>query len=57
MSADKTKNKKLKGLSMYEVSKKTGFSYPTIRKWARGGKVHKWIDEELTKYIEENGTK
>ena len=57
MSAEKTKNQKLKGLSMYEVSKKTGFSYPTIRKWARDGKVHPMIEKQINKYIEENGTK
>ena len=57
MSAEKTKNKKLKGLSMYEVSKGTSISYPTILKWAKGGKIHHMIEKILTKYIDENGTK
>ena len=57
MSAEKTKNKKLKGLSMYEVSKGTIISYPTILKWVKGGKTHHMIEKTLTKYIEENGKK
>ena len=57
MSAEKTKNKKLKGLSMYEVAKGTLISYPTILKWSKGGKIHLMIEKILTKYIEENGTK
>lgn len=56
MSADKTKNKKLKELSMYEVSKGTLISYPTILKWAKGGKVHHAIEKRIIKFIEENGT-
>ena len=57
MSAEKTKNKKLKGLSMYEVARGAFVSYPTILKWAKGGKVHHMIEKILTKYIEENGKK
>ena len=55
MSAEKTKNKKLKGLSMYEVTKGTLVSYPTILKWAKGGKVHYAIEKRINKFIEENG--
>ena len=55
MSADKTKNEKLKGISMYEVAKGTSVSYPTILKWANGGKVHHVIEKRISKYIEENG--
>ena len=54
MSAGKTKNKKLKGLSMYEVSRGTLISYPTILKWAKGGKVHHMIEKILTNYIEKS---
>ena len=57
MSAEKTTNKKLKGLSMFEVAKGTSISYPTILKWANGGKIHHAIEKKITKYIEENGTK
>ena len=57
MSAEKTTNKKLKGLSMYEVSKGTCISYQTVLKWARGGKVHQLIEKRIKQYIEENGTK
>ena len=57
MSADKTKNKKLKGLSMYEVSKGACVSYPTVLKWSKGGKIHHMIEKTLTKFIEENGKK
>ena len=57
MSAEKTKNKKLKGLSMYEVSRGAFISYPTILKWAKGGKVHHMIEKQITKFIEENGKK
>ena len=57
MSAEKTKNKKLKGLSMYEVSKGTSMSYQTILKWSRGGKIHHVIEERINKFIEENITK
>ena len=57
MSAGKTKNKKLKGLSMYEVSRGAFVSYPTILKWAKGGKVHHMIDKQINKFIEENGKK
>ena len=57
MSAEKTKNPKLKGLSMWEVSKGTSLSYPTVLKWSRGCKIHHMIEEKITKYIEENGTK
>ena len=57
MSAEKTKNKKLKGLSMYEVSKGTLISYQTILKWSKGGKVHHMIEKQINKYIEENGKK
>lgn len=57
MSAEKTKNKKLKGLSMYEVSRGAFVSYPTILKWAKGGKVHHMIEKQINKFIQENGTK
>ena len=57
MSAEKTKNRKLKGLSMYEVSKGTSISYPTVLKWSKGGKIHHMIEKILIEYIEENGTK
>ena len=55
MSGIRTKNKKLRGLSMYEVAKGTSVSYPTILKWANGGKVHHVIEKRISKYIEENG--
>ena len=57
MSGIRTTNKKLRGLSMYEVAKETSISYPTILKWVRGGKVHHIIDKKINQYIEENGTK
>ena len=57
MSAEKTKNQKLKGLSMYEVSKGAYVSYQTVLKWAKGGKVHHMIEKTLTKFIEQNGKK
>ena len=57
MSGIRTTNKKLRGLSMYEVAKSTSISYPTILKWVKGGKVHHMIDKKLNQYIEENGTK
>ena len=57
MSAAKTTNKKLRGLSMYEVAQGTSISYPTILKWVKGGKVHHTIEKKLNQYIEENGTK
>lgn len=57
MGAEKTKNEKLKGLSMYKVSKETSTSYPTVLKWSTGGKVHHAIEKRINKYIEENGTK
>ena len=57
MSAEKTKNQKLKGLSMYEVSKGTLISYPTILKWAKGGKIHHMIEKQITKFIQDNGKK
>ena len=57
MSGIRTTNKKLRGLSMYEISKSTSISYPTILKWVKGGKVHHAIEKKITKYIEENGTK
>lgn len=57
MSGIKTTNQKLKGLSMFEVAKGTMISYPTILKWANGGKVHHMIEKKLNEYIEENGTK
>ena len=57
MSAEKTKNKKLKGLSMYEVSRGALVSYPTILKWAKGGKIHHMIEKQINKFIEQNGTK
>ena len=56
MSAEKTKNKKLKGLSMYEVSRGAFVSYPTILKWSAGGKVHHAIEKRIIKFIQENGT-
>ncbi len=55
MSAEKTNNQKLKGLSMFEVAKGTSTSYPTILKWANGGNVHHAIEKRISKYIEENG--
>ena len=57
MSAEKTTNKKLKGLSMYEVSKGTFISYQTILKWSKGGKIHHLIEKKLNEFIAENGTK
>ena len=57
MSAEKTKNEKLKGLSMYEVAKGTSISYQTILKWSAGGKIHHAIEERINQFIEENGTK
>ena len=57
MSAEKTTNKKLKGLSMYEVSKGTSMSYHTVLKWSRGGKIHHAIETQINQYVEENGTK
>ena len=57
MSAEKTTNEKLKGLSMYEVSKGTSISYQTILKWSRGGKIHHLIEKRIKQYIEENVTK
>ena len=57
MSAEKTTNKKLKGLSMFDVAKGTIISYPTILKWSKGGKIHHAIEKRINKYIEENGTK
>ena len=57
MSAEKTKNEKLKGLSMYEVSRGAFVSYPTILKWAKGGKIHHMIEKQINKFIQENGTK
>ena len=57
MSAEKTNNQKLKGLSMYEVARGTSISYPTVLKWSKGGKVHHMIEKKLNEYIEENGTK
>ena len=57
MSAEKTTNKKLKGLSMFEVAKCTSISYPTILKWSKGGKVHHMIEKKLNEYVKENGTK
>ena len=57
MSAEKTNNQKLKGLSMYEVARCTSISYPTVLKWSKGGKVHHMIEKKLNEYIEENGTK
>ena len=55
MSAEKTKNRKLKGLSMYEVARGTATSYPTILKWSAGGKIHHAIEKRIIKYIQENG--
>ena len=57
MSAKKTNNQKLKGLSMYEVSKGTSISYQTILKWSRGGKIHHLIEKKLNEFIAENVTK
>ena len=57
MSAEKTTNKKLKGLSMYEVSKGTFISYQTILKWSKGGKIHHLIEKRIKQYTEENVTK
>ena len=57
MSAEKTTNKKLKGLSMYEVSKGTYISYQTVLKWSKGGKIHNLIEKRIKQYIEENVTK
>ena len=56
MSGIRTANKKLRGLSMYEISKSTSISYPTILKWVKGGKVHHAIEKRIIKFIEENGT-
>ena len=55
MSAEKTTNKKLKGLSMYEVAKCTFISYQTILKWSKGGKIHHLIEKKLNEFIAENG--
>ena len=52
MSGIRTTNKKLKGLSMYEVSKGTSISYQTILKWSRGGKIHQAIENQIKQYIE-----
>ena len=57
MSAEKTTNKKLKGLSMYEVSKGTSISYQTVLKWSKGVKTHHLIEKKLNEFIAENGTK
>ena len=57
MSGIRTTNKKLRGLSMYDVAKGISASYPTILKWSRGGKVHHMIEKRINQYIEENGTK
>ena len=57
MGAEKTKNKKLKGLSMYEVSRGASISYPTVLKWSAGGKVHHAIEKRINEFIEENGRK
>ena len=57
MSAEKTTNQKLKGLSMYEVAKGTSISYQTILKWSAGGKIHHVIEERINRFIEENGKK
>ena len=57
MSAEKTTNKKLKGLSMYEVAKGTSISYQTVLKWSIGGKIHHLIEKKLNEFIEKNGTK
>ena len=57
MSAEKTTNKKLKGLSMYEVAKGTFISYQTILKWSKGGEIHHLIEKRIKQYIEKNGTK
>ena len=55
MSGIRTKNKRMKGLSMYEIAKNTSISYPTILKWAGGRKVHHMIEKRINEYIEENG--
>ena len=55
MSAEKTTNKKLKGLSMYEVAKGTSISYQTILKWSKGGKIYHMTENRIKQYIEENG--
>ena len=57
MSAEKTTNKKLKGLSMYEVAKGTSISYQTVLKWSQGGKIHHAIENQIKQYIEEDVTK
>ena len=57
MSAEKTSNIKMRGLSMFEVAKGASTSYPTILKWANGGKVHHMIEKKLNEYVKENGTK
>ena len=57
MSAKKTTNKKLKGLSMYEVAKGTFISYQTVLKWSKGVKIHHLIEKKLNEFIAENGTK
>lgn len=57
MSAAKTTNKKLRGLSMYDVAQGTSISYTTIQKWAKGGKMHHLIEKQINQYIEENGRK
>ena len=57
MSAEKTNNKKLKGLSMYAVSKGTSISYQTVLKWSKGCKIYHLIEKRINKFIEENGTK
>ena len=55
MSAEKTTNKKLKGLSMYEVAKGTSISYQTILKWSKGGEIHHLIEKRIKQYIEKMG--
>ena len=57
MSAEKTNNQKLKGLSMYEVAKGTSISYQTIFKWSKGGEIHHLIEKRIKQFIEENGKK
>ena len=57
MSAEKTTNKKLKGLSMYEVSKGTSISYQTVLKWSKGGEIHHLIEKRIKQFIEENEKK
>lgn len=57
MSAEKTTNQKLKGLSMYEVAKGTSISYQTVLKWSKGGKTYHLIENRINKFIEENGKK